>query len=95
MCGDGRGTNAIGHDLVVSGNSALSGFFGPSSIDVGNNAVGHDLVFSNNTAVPGGYLEVSDNTAGHDALCFGNDPTPSADDPADGPNSAKHLNTCG
>src|SRR5205823_11322747 len=50
----------VGHDLVVTGNSALSGFFGPSSLDVGNNSVGHDLIFSGNTAVAGGYLEVSD-----------------------------------
>jgi hypothetical protein len=31
--------------------------------------VGHDLVVTGNTAVPGGYLEVSDNRVGHDAIC--------------------------
>ena len=77
------------------GNSALSGFFGPSSIDLGNNSVGHDLIFSGNTAVPGGYLEVSDNSVGHDAICADNSPALSTDDPGDGPNLAGHTNTCG
>jgi hypothetical protein len=91
----GNSGNAIGQDLVVTGNSALSGFFGPSAIEVGNNTVGHNLVFTNNTAVAGGYLEVADNSVRHDAICAGNNPAPSADDPADGPNLAGHTNTCG
>ena len=53
--GTGREPDTIGHDLVVTSNSALSGFFGPSALEVGNNSVGHDLIFSGNTAVPGGY----------------------------------------
>ena len=85
----------VGHDLVVTGNSALSGFFGPSSLDVGNNSVGHDLIFSGNTAVAGGYLEVSDNSVGHDAICTDNSPALSKDDPDDGPNLAGHNNSCG
>ena len=91
----GRESNTIGHDLVFSGNSALSGFFGPSSIEVGNNTVGHDLIFTGNTAVSGGLLEVRDNTVRHDAICTANNPAPSSDDPADGPNLAGHVNTCG
>jgi hypothetical protein len=44
---DGSQGNTIGHDLVVTGNSALSNdFFGPSSIDVDDNNVAHDLVFT-------------------------------------------------
>jgi hypothetical protein len=87
--------DTVGHDLVVSGNSALAGFFGPSAIEVGNNTVGHNLVFTGNTAVAGGYLEVSDNTVRHDAICAGNNPAPSGDDPTDGPNLVGHTNTCG
>ena len=92
------GTNApvsVGHDLVVTNDSALSGFFGPSSLDVGNNTVGHDLIFTDNTAVSGGNLEVSDNNVGNDAVCARNNPAPSADDPGDGPNVAGGTNTCG
>lgn len=89
-----RQSNTIGHDLVFTGNSALSGFFGPSSIEVGNNRVGHDLIFTGNTAVPGGFLEVSDNVVGHDAICANNSPAPSGDDSSDGPNTVGHTNTC-
>jgi hypothetical protein len=91
----GRPANTIGHDLIVTDNSALSGFFGPSSIEVGNNVVGHDLIFTGNSAVPGGHLDVSDNIVRHDAVCAGNDPAPSPDDPGDGPNIVGHQNTCG
>jgi hypothetical protein len=86
--GNGSPPITVGHDLVVTGNSALSGFFSPSSLDVGNNSVGHDLIFSGNTAVPGGYLAVSDNSVGHDAICAANSPALSKDDPGDGPNLA-------
>jgi hypothetical protein len=93
---DGSQGNTIGHDLVVTGNSALSNdFFGPSSMDVDDNSVGHDLILSGNTAVPGGYLEVSDNSVGHDAICTDNSPALSKDDPDDGPNLAGHNNSCG
>jgi hypothetical protein len=91
----GRPANTIGHDLIVTGNSALSGVFGPSSIEVGHNVVGHDLVFTANSAVPGGHLDVSDNVVRHDAVCAGNDPAPAPDDPGDGPNIVGHQNTCG
>ena len=87
----GKQPNTIGHDLVVTGNTALVGFFGPSSLDVGANRVGHDLVFAGNTAAPGGTLDVSGNTAGHDASCAGNTPAVTATSP----NSAGHANTCG
>jgi hypothetical protein len=94
-CADqGRAANTIGRDLIVTDNSALEGFFGPSSIEVGNNSVGRDLVFMDNTAVPGGLLEVSGNLVGDDAICSGNDPAVTQD-PADGPNRAGDRNTCG
>ena len=93
---DGSQGNTIGHDLVVTGNSALSNdFFGPSSIDVDDNNVAHDLVFSDNTAVPGGYLEVANNSVGHDAICAANSPDLSKDGPDDGQNLAGHNNSCG
>jgi hypothetical protein len=90
----GEQGNTIGHDLVVTGNSALVGPFGPSALEVGGNHVGHDLVFSGNTAEGGGYLEVADNVVGHDAICASNNPDPSGD-AFDGPNTVGHRNTCG
>jgi hypothetical protein len=86
----GQPGNTIGHDLVVTGNTAASGFFGPSSLRIGDNRVGHDLVFSGNTAVPGGALEVTNNVVGHDLLCSGNSPAVTVTSP----NTAGHLNTC-
>jgi hypothetical protein len=88
---NGEPSNTIGHDLVVSGNTALVGFFGPSSLNVGANRVGHDLVFSHNTAAPGGTLEVSGNVVGHDATCAENDPVVTTLSP----NVAGHSNSCG
>ncbi len=88
---NGQQANAIGRDLIVTGDSALSGFFGPSTINVDDNHVGRDLVFSNNSAVSGGVLEVSRNVVGRDATC-------AADNPAvtvNGPNVAARSNTCG
>ena len=32
---NGERANSVGHDLIVSGNSALVGFFGPSALEVG------------------------------------------------------------
>jgi hypothetical protein len=92
----GRGQPAVtvAHDLVLRGDSALVGFFGPSAIEVGGNRIGHDLVFTANTAAPGGYLEVADNIVGHDAVCASNTPSPSHD-AGDGPNAAGHSSTCG
>ncbi|HEU5212622.1 MAG TPA: hypothetical protein VFU10_07615 [Gaiellaceae bacterium] len=89
--GNGLPSNTIGHDMVVTGNTALVGFFGPSSLKVGANHVGHDLVFSNNTAALGGTLEVSANIVGHDATCAANDPAVTVLSP----NIASHSNSCG
>jgi hypothetical protein len=86
----GQANNIVGHDLVVTGVDALSGFFGPSSLVVGGNTVGHDLVFTGNTAVAGGSLDVDHNRVGHDAVCSGNTPPVSG-----GANLAGHANTCG
>jgi hypothetical protein len=83
------GGDTVGRDLVVTDNSALSGFFGPSSLVVRENSIGRDLIFTGNTAVPGGELVVSHNVVGRDAICAGNDPTP-----IDG-NAAARNNTCG
>jgi len=83
--------NTVGHDMVITGNTALVGSFGPSALIVGDNHVGGDLVFSNNTAVGGGLLEVSRNVVGRDAICAGNNPAVRVD----GPNSAGRSNTCG
>ncbi len=90
----GLAENVIGNDLIVIGNSALVGFFGPSSLEVGNNHVGRDLVFRGNIAAPGGYLEVADNIVGRDAICESNNPV-AGKDASDGPNVAGRLNTCG
>ncbi len=89
-----KAVNTIGHDLIVTGNTALVGFFGPSALEVGGNQVGHDLVFGGNTAAPGGFLEVADNVVGHDAICAANSPAPGKD-ATDGPNVAAHSNSCG
>jgi hypothetical protein len=83
--------NTIGRDLIVTGNTALDGFFGPSALNVGDNHVGRDLVFSDNTAVPGGSLEVSRNLVDRDATCAGNTPAVTVN----GPNVAGRANTCG
>jgi hypothetical protein len=88
---NGEGGNTIAHDLVVTGNTAASGFFGASGLRIGDDQVGHDLIFSGNTAVPGGSLEVTNNAVGHDLLCSGNSPAVTVTDP----NSAGHLDTCG
>jgi hypothetical protein len=77
--------------MIITGNTALAGVFGPSALIVGDNHVGRDLVFSNNTAVPGGSLEVSRNVVGRDVTCEGNNPAVTVN----GPNSAGRSNTCG
>jgi hypothetical protein len=92
--GDNCG-NTVGHDLVFANDSAEIGFFGPSVIEVGNNTVGHDLVFTHNTAAPGGYLEVSDNQVGGNAICEANSPAVGSPEPQDGPNIVAGKNTCG
>jgi hypothetical protein len=88
---NGEPSNTVGHDLIVTGNHALNGFFGPSSLFVGANHVGHDLVFSGNTAVSGGTLGVSGNVVGHNATCTANTPAVTISSP----NLAGGSNTCG
>jgi hypothetical protein len=88
---NGQQADTIGRDLIVTGNSALSGFFGPSSINVDGNYVGRDLVFSDNTAVEGGELEVSGNVVGRDATCAANSPAVTVN----APNVGGRSNTCG
>jgi hypothetical protein len=85
--------NTIGHDLVFAGNSAVNGFFGASSLEIGNNSIGHNLIVTGNTAAA--ILEVSDNSVGNNALCAGNNPPPTTDGPDDGPNIVGGINTCG
>jgi hypothetical protein len=87
--GIGVSGDTIGRDLIMTNDSALSGFFGPSSLDIVGNTVGRDLVFTGNTAVPGGSLVVSHNLIGRDAVCAANDPTPT-----DG-NTVARTNSCG
>lgn len=87
---NGQHADTIGRDLIVTGNSAVSGFFGPSSLNVTDNHVGRDLVFSHNTAVPGGVLEVSRNVVGRDASCAANSPATTVN----GRNVAARSNTC-
>jgi hypothetical protein len=76
----------VGHDLLVTNNKALNGFFGPSSIEVGDIQVGNNATFSGNSAVPGGTLEFNDNTIAGNATCSMNTPSISGNLPADGPN---------
>jgi hypothetical protein len=88
---NGLPSNTIGRDLIMTGNHALDGFFGPSSLNVGDNDVGRDLVFTGNTAVPGGELTVSGNAVGRDATCASNTPAVVALVP----NAAERSNSCG
>ena len=69
--------NMIAHDLNVQNNNA--------PVDVGNNIVSHDLNVQNNK--PGGVI-VRNNSAGHDAVCQGNNPQTGSG------NKANHNNTC-
>ena len=88
----GRGPVTVGRDLVFSGNQALTGFFGPSSLGVGNVIVGRDLTVTRNSA--DGFLEVADNTVVRNATCRNNTPAATLDalDPRDGPNSIGGTN---
>jgi hypothetical protein len=88
---NGQPANTVGRNMIITGNTALAGVFGPSALIVGDNHVGRDLVFSNNTAVPGGSLEVSRNVVGRDVTCEGNNPPVTVN----GPNNAGRSNTCG
>jgi hypothetical protein len=82
----------VGHDLVVTNDTALSGFFGPSPLEVGDIQVGNDATFSGNTAVPGGFLEFNDNTIAHDATCSRNTPSITGGLADDGPNHVGGTN---
>jgi hypothetical protein len=91
--GDGCGgsvteTISVGHDVVFSGNSALTGFFGPSGLDVVGLNVGHDLTVTRNTAAA--RVEVGDNTVGANATCRNNNPAATED--GAGPNSIAGRN---
>lgn len=88
----GRQPVTVGHDLVVMNDTALSGFFGPSSLEVGDIRVGNDATFSGNSAVSGGSLEFNDNTIAHDATCSRNTPSITGDLPDDGPNQVGGTN---
>jgi hypothetical protein len=88
---NGQSADTIGRDLILTGSHALSGVFGPSSLDVSGNHVGRDLVFRDNTAAPGGQLEVSTNVVGRDAVCAANNPAVTVNEP----NVAGRSNTCG
>jgi hypothetical protein len=88
---DNQPGNTIDHDLVVTGNTAAIGFFGPSSLRIADDHVGHDLIFTGNTAAAGGSLDVTGNVVGHDAICSGNAPAVTVATP----NSVGRLNTCG
>jgi hypothetical protein len=83
----------VGHDLVVMNDTALSGFFGPSSLEVGDIQVGNDATFSGNSAATGGSLEFNDNTIAHDATCSRNTPSITGDQPGDGPNHVGGTNS--
>lgn len=78
--------DTVGHDLIVTNDKALSGFFGPSSLEVGDVQVGNDATFSGNSAVQGGFLEFNDNTIAGDATCTRNTPSITGGLPGDGPN---------
>jgi hypothetical protein len=87
----GQPSDTIGRDLIITGNNAVSGFFGPSSLNIVGNHVGRDLVFSHNSAVPGGQLEVSSNVVGRNATCSANSPALTVNSP----NTAGRSNSCG
>jgi len=75
----------VAHDLVVTNDTALSGFFGPSRLNVDDIQVGNDSTFSRDSAVPGGALSFNGNTIAHDATCTRNAPS-ITDVAGDGPN---------
>jgi len=82
----GNQPDSVGHNLVVMNDKALSGFFGPSELEVGDIQVGNDATFSGNSAVPGGDLEFNDNTIAGNATCVRNTPSITGNLPDDGPN---------
>jgi len=82
--------DTIDHDLVVTGNTAVSSRFG-SSLRVGDDHVGHDLIFAGNTGNDPGTLIVTNNVVGHDLICSANSQPITVIDA----NTAGHRNTCG
>lgn len=86
--GFGSGPISVGHDLVFSHNSALTGFFGPGGMGVVDASVGHDLTFSHNSAT--GSLQVAENTVTRNATCRDNSPAASLG--PFGPNSVGGTN---
>ena len=89
--GNGQPANTVGRDLIVTGNTALAGVFGPSAIIVGDNHVGRDLVFSDNTAVPGG----ASRCRGTSSVATRPARRTTRAVTVNGPNSAGRSNTCG
>jgi hypothetical protein len=69
---NGLEPDSVGHDLIVTGNSALTGFFGPSNLAVVGVTVGNDLIVTRNSAA--GVVQVAANIVGHDATCLNNNP---------------------
>ena len=93
---DGICELTVGRDFTIARRAVTLGFgIGDNCARNGleANTIGHDLIFRRNTAVSGGFLEVSDNVVGRDAICEGNDPAPTIGSDA-GPNVAGRRNTC-
>ena len=90
--GTPSGPVSVGHNLVFSGNTALTGFFGPSGFGIDGVTVGNDLTVTNNTATDA--LRVSGNTVTGDATCRNNNPPASLAGGgfAGGPNSIGGTN---
>lgn len=89
-CRSGVGPVTVDHDLTFSGNDAINGFFGSSSLEVGNVTVGHTLTVTGNSAT--GFVEVADNIVAGDATCRNNTPPASLGESRDGPNSIAGTN---
>jgi hypothetical protein len=75
---DGAPATTVGHDLVVTNDTAIPTQFG-SGLGVHDVQVGNDATFSGNTAVPGGHLEFGNNTIAGDATCTKNTPSVTGD----------------
>jgi hypothetical protein len=86
--GTPSGPVSVGHDLVFSGNTALTGFFGPSGFGMVGVTVGRDLTVTNNTEADS--LQVSGNTVTRNATCRNNNPPASLE--GGGPNSIGGTN---
>lgn len=89
----GTQPDTVGHDLVVTNDTALAGFFGPSSLEVGDVQVGNDATFSGNSGLDGSFLEFNDNTIAGNATCTRNTPAITGGLPDDGPNIVGGTNS--